>query len=90
MLLSTRSFLNTLRLSDAQLSLIGPLHSVLAEYLRARPGDDADLAAAAEGPRMLMTAEACRDPSAWALLNACLPHIRAVDLAPTHNRNGTK
>jgi hypothetical protein len=47
--------------------------------LRARSGDaDADLTVAGEGLLSLMEPDDCSDPEAWPLLNACLPHARAL------------
>jgi TIR domain/Tetratricopeptide repeat len=79
MLLSTRSFMGTTPASDPKIPLLGRMHPVLAEYLRAcSVNADTDLRAANEGLQRLMDAEACRDPEAWPLLNACLPHARTV------------
>jgi tetratricopeptide (TPR) repeat protein len=82
MLLSARSFLGPAAsdpASDSKVTLLGRMHPVLAEFLRARSGvADGDLKAAGEGLLSLMEPAACRDPGAWPLLNACLPHARAI------------
>jgi hypothetical protein len=82
MLLSARSFVGAAAsdpASDPKVTLLGRMHPVLAEFLRARSEDaDADLMAAGDSLISLMEPDACRDPGAWPLLNACLPHARAL------------
>jgi tetratricopeptide (TPR) repeat protein len=79
MLLSTRSFVGAAPTSDLRIPLLGRIHSVLAEFLRARSGDpEVDLRAACKGLLALMTPDACQDPSKWGLMNSCLPHARAL------------
>ena len=59
--------------------LLGRMHRLMSEFLRARsPDSEADLHAAVGVITSVVTPDACRDPARWPLMNACAPHVRVV------------
>ncbi|HZH77853.1 MAG TPA: toll/interleukin-1 receptor domain-containing protein [Archangium sp.] len=64
---------------DGAVRMFGGMHRVLADYLRGcSPEPLKELHQIFEALRTLMPADACRDPKAWPLLSACLPHALNV------------
>jgi tetratricopeptide (TPR) repeat protein len=76
--LLSRSFLTPVT-RDGAITLFGHMHRVLADFLRHQaPNPDAELHRAAVALTTVIHPDACRDPAAWPLLNACLPHAEEV------------
>ena len=62
-----------------QVPMLGSMHRVLASYLRGTsPGRREELEHVCKSLLVIMTPAACRDPHAWPLLQACLPHAEHV------------